>query len=101
MRWASWLDPWLYRRPFTGRSAHRYAELERPGFGDLDERLCRAWEADLAGARRIVDLGAGPGTVGRSLCRQFPGMQVIEIEPSPDYAAAAREPGDRTVRVRA
>lgn len=101
MRWASWLDPWLYRRPFTGRSAHRYAALERPGFGDLDQRLCRAWRADLAGARRVLDLGAGPGTVGRSLCRWFPEVQVIEIEPSPDFAPATRAGGGRTTRLRA
>lgn len=101
MSWASWLDPWLYRRPFTGRSAHRYSDVERPGFGDLDGRLCRAWQGDLIGARRILDLGAGPGTVGRSLCAHFPGVQVIEIEPSPDFASAPRAPGGATVRLRA
>ena len=101
VRWASWLDPWLYRRPFTGRTAHRYTHVERPGFGDLDRRLCSAWQLDLAGARRVLDLGAGPGTVGRSLIAHFPGVQVIEIEPSPDFATAPRAPGDDTVRLRA
>jgi SAM-dependent methyltransferase len=101
VRWASWLDPWLYRRPFTGRTAHRYTHVERPGFGDLDRRLCSAWQPDLAGARRVLDLGAGPGTVGRSLIAHFPGVQVIEIEPSPDFATAPRLPGDDTVRLRA
>jgi SAM-dependent methyltransferase len=98
VRWASWLDPWLYRRPFTGRSAHRYSHVERPGFGDLDRRLCSAWQLDLAGARCVLDLGAGPGTVGRSLIAHFPGVQVIEIEPSPDFATAPRAPGDAAIR---
>ena len=103
VRWASWLDPWLYRRPFTGRSAHRYTHVERPGFGDLDRRLCSAWQLDLAGARRVLDLGAGPGTVGRSLIAHFPGVQVIEIEPSADFVTAPRAAGERddTVRIRA
>jgi SAM-dependent methyltransferase len=87
--WASWLDPWLFRRPFTGRSAHRYATVERPGFGDLDRRLCGVWQADLTGARRVLDLGAGPGTVARSLSAHFPGVQVIENEPSPDFTPVA------------
>ncbi|HUQ01903.1 MAG TPA: class I SAM-dependent methyltransferase [Kofleriaceae bacterium] len=63
--------------------------MERPGFGDLDGRLCEAWRADLTGARRVLDLGAGPGTVARSLCAHFPGVQVIEIEPSADFTPVA------------
>lgn len=98
VRWASWLDPWLYRRPFTGRSAHRYSHVERPGFGDLDRRLCSAWQLDLAGARRVLDLGAGPGTVGRSLIAHFPAVQVIEIEPSPDFVTAPRAAGALRLR---
>lgn len=95
VRWASrWLDPWLYRRPFRGRSARRYMRLERPGFGDLDQRLCAAWRDDLAGARTVLDVGAGPGTVARALRAAFPAATVVEIEPSPDF------PGDRD-RVRA
>ncbi len=98
MRWAAWLDPWLYRRPFTGGSARRYARVERPGFGDLDHRLCRAWAPALATARRVVDVGAGPGTVGRALVAAFPALTVIEIEPSAAFAPA---PGPRRHRVRA
>ena len=48
----SWLDPWLYRQPFEGTSAARYASSERPAFGDLDERLCEHTRADLAAASR-------------------------------------------------
>lgn len=90
MRLAAWLDPWLYRRPFTGRSARRYAGVERPGFGDLDQRLCAAWRPDLATARRVIDIGAGPGTVGCALRAGFPGLQVIEIEPSRDFGRSGR-----------
>jgi ubiquinone/menaquinone biosynthesis C-methylase UbiE len=79
----------LYRRPFTGRSARRYAGLERPGFGDLDERLCEAWRPDLASARRVVDIGSGPGTVGCALRAAFPGLAVLEVEPSRDFVVRA------------
>jgi ubiquinone/menaquinone biosynthesis C-methylase UbiE len=103
VRWAALLDPWLYRRPFTGGSARRYARLERPGFGDLDRRLCEAWRADLAASRAVVDLGAGPGTLAPALCAAFPDLDVIEIEPSADFerAAAVAGPAARIRRVRA
>lgn len=86
MRLATWLDGWLYRRPFTGASARRYARRERPAFGDLDARLVARWRADLAGARVIVDVGAGPGTVGTALRAAYPAARVIDVEPSPDFA---------------
>lgn len=87
MRIAGWLDGWLYRHPFTGASARRYAGRERPAFGDLDQRLVARWHDDLAGARIIVDVGAGPGTVGCALRAAYPRAQVIDVEPSPDFAA--------------
>ena len=37
--YVSLLDRLLYRRPFEGGSARRYAYDERPAFGDLDDRL--------------------------------------------------------------
>lgn len=98
VRLAAWLDPWLYRRPFTGRSARRYAARERPAFGDLDARLCAAWQADLAAARRVVDVGAGPGTVAAALRAAFPGLSVIELEPSADFAPVV---ADGVLRARA
>ena len=96
MRLAGWLDEWLYRHPFSGRSARRYARRERPGFGDLDLRLVARWRADLAGARVILDVGAGPGTVGRALRAALPGARVIDVEPSPHF-----ESGPDRVRARA
>ncbi len=86
MRIAGWLDGWLYRYPFTGASARRYTGRERPAFGDLDQRLVARWRDDLADARLIVDVGAGPGTVGRALRAAYPRAQVLDIEPSPDFA---------------
>lgn len=86
---AGWLDGWLYRHPFTGASARRYTRHERPAFGDLDARLLARWREDLAGARVIVDLGAGPGTVGGVLRAGLPGATVIDVEPSPDFAPTA------------
>ncbi len=80
-----WLDGWLYRRPFTGASARRYARAERPAFGDLDARLVARWRGDLAAARIVVDLGAGPGTVGAALATALPTARVIDVEPSPDF----------------
>jgi len=82
-----WLDRWLYRHPFTGGSARRYARLERPGFGDLDQRLVARWAAELAAARVVLDVGAGPGTLAPRLRAVRPGLLVIELEPSADFAA--------------
>ena len=84
---SGWLDGWLYRHPFTGGSARRYTTLERPGFGDLDQRLIARWAGDLAGARLVLDVGAGPGTLAARLRATRPELRVIEIEPSPDFRA--------------
>lgn len=83
-----WLDRRLYRHPFTGPSARRYTHLERPGFGDLDRRLIARWADELQGARRVLDVGAGPGTLAAELRRARPELLVIEIEPSADFAGA-------------
>jgi ubiquinone/menaquinone biosynthesis C-methylase UbiE len=93
---AGWLDRRLFRHPFTGGSARRYARLERPGFGDLDRRLVERWADDLAGARTVIDVGAGPGTLASSLRAAWPGLCVIEVEPSPDFAGG----GGARVRAR-
>lgn len=88
------LDPWLYRRPFEDGSARRYARDERPAFGDLDERLCTRWERDLAGARLVVDVGAGPGTFAAALRARFPHLEVISADPSRTYASTLRCRGE-------
>lgn len=79
------VDPWLYRHPFVGASARRYARDERPAFGDLDARLCDRWAPELAAARRVVDVGAGPGTFVATVRARFPHLDVIAIEPSQDF----------------
>jgi ubiquinone/menaquinone biosynthesis C-methylase UbiE len=86
VRVADLVDPWLYRHPFEGRSARRYAEIERAGFGDLDARLVESWKRDLAAARRLIDVGAGPATFERALAERFPRLAVHGVEPSRDFA---------------
>src|ERR1043165_9449568 len=64
------LDRLLYRRPFEGGSARRYADDERPAFGDLDDRLLDRLAPELTAptgepGRRLLDLGCGPATFAR------------------------------------
>jgi len=81
-----WLDSALYRRPFEGASARRYARSERPAFGDLDDRLLDGMAPMLAGARRLLDLGCGPGTFATRAAARHPGIEVIAVEPSRELA---------------
>jgi ubiquinone/menaquinone biosynthesis C-methylase UbiE len=76
----------LYRHPFEGASARRYARLERPAFEDLDARVVATLAPRLAGARRVVDVGAGPGTLTRAIRAAHPEIDVISVEPSADFA---------------
>jgi SAM-dependent methyltransferase len=80
---AAWLDRSLYRHPFEGRSAARYAVGARPAFGDLDERLL-----DAMGLRhgRLLELGSGPATFARRAAARHPALQVIAVEPSRTFA---------------
>lgn len=82
------LDPWLFRHPFEGASARRYARDERPAFGDLDDRLCERWRDDLATARRVLDVGAGPGTFVAAATARVPHLEVIAAEPSRAFASS-------------
>jgi ubiquinone/menaquinone biosynthesis C-methylase UbiE len=92
------LDAWLYRRPFEGRGARRYARAERPAFGDLDARLCEAWAADLAAARVVLDVGAGPGSFLAAARARWPHLVAIDVEPSAAFSARRR--GGLAVRAR-
>lgn len=92
------LDHWLYRHPFEGRAARRYARHERPAFGDLDERLCDLWASDLAGAGVVVDVGAGPGAFVAAVRRRRPGVTIVAVEPSRDFTAALAGDGAAVVR---
>lgn len=92
----AWLDRLLYRHPFEGASARRYAARERPAFGGLDDRLLDALAPELAGARRLLDVGCGPRTFAVRAAARFPALEVIALDPSRDFAR--REPGLRVVR---
>jgi SAM-dependent methyltransferase len=81
------LDRLLYRHPFEGGSARRYAEDERPAFGDLDDRLLDGLAPELTGgARRLLDLGCGPATFAHRAAARFVGLTIIAIDPSHDFA---------------
>ena len=86
MAFTTWLDRVLYRQPFEGASARRYAVKARPAFGDLDERLLDGMAELLASARRLLDLGAGPATFSARAAARHPGLAVLAVDPSRDFA---------------
>jgi len=89
-------DRLLYRHPFEGGSARRYARDERPAFGDLDSRLVD--RLALTGTERLLDLGCGPGTFSRCAALRHPGMTVIAIDPSRAFACPSQDTPLSTVR---
>jgi SAM-dependent methyltransferase len=80
------VDRLLFRRPFEGGSARRYAHAARPAFGDLDDRLLDGLAPELTRARCLLDLGCGPATFSRRAAERFPALHVVAIEPSRDFA---------------
>ncbi|HEY3807656.1 MAG TPA: class I SAM-dependent methyltransferase [Kofleriaceae bacterium] len=99
MAFTAWLDRVLYRHPFEGASARRYATAERPAFGDFDDRLLDmlAPRLDRPATRptsvplsdvTLLDVGAGPGTFAMRAAARFPQLRVIAIEPSRELACA-------------
>ena len=76
-----WLDAWVLRRPFEGSAARHYQRRERPAFGNLDQRVLAALDADLAGAHILLDVGAGAGELSRRAAAR-PGLKVLAVEPS-------------------
>jgi len=85
-----WLDPWVARRPFEGRTARRYAEAERPAFADLDARLLERLGPELSRAERFLDVGAGTGAFAARVARAHPRVAVVAVEPSRTFAAGIR-----------
>jgi SAM-dependent methyltransferase len=79
------LDRFLYRHPFEGASARRYATAEAPGFGDIHARIVDALE--LAQARRLLDLCCGPGTLAAVARARHPHLHVLAVDPSRTFAA--------------
>lgn len=90
------LDRLLYRHPFEGGSAERYARDERPAFGDLDDRLLDQLAPLLGGARRLLDLGCGPATFSERAAGRHPELAVIALDPSRSFACS--HAGCRVVR---
>lgn len=84
----TWLDRVLYRHPFEGASARRYATAERPAFGALDDRVLDGLAGALAGARRLLDVGCGPQTLAARAAARHPALAVIAIDPSAAFARA-------------
>jgi SAM-dependent methyltransferase len=80
------LDRLLYRHPFEGGSARRYARDARPAFGDLDDRLLDGLAPELTAARCLLDLGCGPGAFARRAAARFAQLTVVAIDPSRDFA---------------
>ena len=93
----SWLDGWVARRPFEGRTAWRYARDERPAFGDLDTRLLERLGDELAAANRFLDLGAGNHELSTRVAAAHPRLQIIAVEPSDSFTRRSR-PGLTTLR---
>ena len=98
------LDRVLYRRPFEGGGARRYARDQRRAFGDLDERLLDRLAPHLTGARRLLDLGCGPGAFAAAAAARHPDLAVIGVDPSRAFArpgvdlSRAARPGVTWVR---
>jgi len=88
----AWLDRVLYRHPFEGASARRYATAARPAFGDLDDRLLDAMALD--GARRLLDVGSGPGTFAARAAVRHPGLHILTLEPSHAFRPVVRARGE-------
>ncbi len=93
-----WIDRWLFRHPFEGRSARRYARDERPAFGDLDDRLLDDISPSLPEAGRLLDLGCGPGTFAARARMRYPQLTVIAVDPSRDFAAEPPHPDVTVIR---
>jgi ubiquinone/menaquinone biosynthesis C-methylase UbiE len=81
------LDRVLYRHPFEGAGARRYATKERPAFGDLDDRVLDALFGATSPSGHLLDLGCGPGMFAERARTRFPSLHVIAIDPSRDFAS--------------
>jgi SAM-dependent methyltransferase len=93
----AWLDRFVLRRPFEGRSAARYLGAHRPAFGAFDDRLLAAMAEDLDRraaaddrARVFLDVGAGDGSFAARVAAERPELQVVAVEPSADLGSSVR-----------
>ena len=88
----AWLDRVLYRHPFEGASARRYATAARPAFGDLDDRLLDAMASTVRGACSTSDRGPGPSP--RERRRDTRRCRCIAVEPSHAFRPVVRAVGE-------
>lgn len=93
-----WVDRRLFRHPFEGTSARRYARDERPAFGDLDDRLLDGIFPSRPATGRLLDLGCGPGTFAARARTRYPQLEVIAVDPSRDFAAEPPHPDVTVLR---
>ena len=80
------LDPWVLRSPFGRRAARRY-RAQRPGFGDLDQRLLARLGDVPPGL--LVDVGAGDGQLSQALRGASGEWSVVAVEPSRAFCPPA------------
>ena len=88
------LDRWLFRSPFEGGSARRYATAERPAFGDLDDRLLDGLAEHISRARTLLDVGCGPATFAARVRARHPAVAVIAVDPSRTFTARGNGSGN-------
>jgi ubiquinone/menaquinone biosynthesis C-methylase UbiE len=98
LAWLDRLDRLMYAHPFEGASARRYAMLERPAFGDLDDRLLDMMAPRLATSRRLLDLGCGPCTFAARAAERFAHVDVLALDPSATFTSRADAGRFRVVR---
>jgi SAM-dependent methyltransferase len=72
--------------------AQWWAPVLEPKATDLLDRVDGAVDA---GARRLIDIGTGTGTLARAAIRRWPSVEVVGIDVSREMAAAADGEADR------
>lgn len=64
--------------------------LDREGPGEADDVLWAVEKAELTGAVRVLDAGAGPGADSVTLARALPEARIEAVEAHPGFVAEAR-----------
>jgi SAM-dependent methyltransferase len=92
-RWAASLEPWLRGEPWTtqprGREGTRVFGAAMQAMGAQVARMA-AEHIDLAGVRRLLDVGGGFGQYARALCARKPDIEPTVLD-RPEVVDLARE----------